>query len=116
MGVMKKISYAILTLCLLAACGERIPTGSPAWKDTDKHLNCQQLLLEMNDAEFWNGVAHSKKRMGVTDFLWPPGYIGTRASAEDAIGATRARMENLRRIYEIKGCNNPYPGMNLPPQ
>lgn len=109
-----KIFYTLLTLVLLSACGEKIPMGSPPWKDTDKHLTCQQLLLEMNDAKFWNQVAHNKKKMDVSDFLWPVGYIGTRASAEDAIEATNARIANLQNIYKIKGCGNPYPGMNMP--
>ena len=109
-----KILYIVIALTLLSACGENVPTGSPAWKPTDKHLNCQQLLLEMNDAKFWNQVAQSKKRMDVSDFLWPVGYIGTRASADDAIAATNSRVSNLQGIYKIKGCGNPYPGMNMP--
>ena len=110
------IIYTLITLVLLTACGENVPKGAPPWKDTDKHLSCQQLLLEMNDAEFWNKVAQSKKEMDVSDFLWPPGYIGTRSSAQDAIAATNARLGNLQNIYGIKGCSNPYSGMNLPPR
>lgn len=112
-----KAIYTLLILTLLTACGgEQVHVSSPPWKETDKHLNCQQLLLEMNDAKFWNQVAHSKKKMDVSDFLWPVGYISTRASAEEAIEVTEARLGNLQNIYEIKGCRNPYPGMNMPPR
>ena len=109
-----KLYLLFLSVLILAACGERVPVGAPPWKETDKLLNCQQLLLEMNDAKYWNKVAHSKKSMGVTDFLWPVGYIGTRSSADDAIGITNARINNLRNIYRIKNCDAPYPGMNYP--
>ncbi len=112
---MKTLLSLAAVLLLTSACGETVPSGGAPWKETDKHLNCQQLQLEMNDAQFWNQVAHSKESMGVSDFLWPPGYIGRRASAQDAIGTTNARLTNLRNIYGIKGCNNPYPNMNVPP-
>lgn len=66
-----------------------------AWRETDKHLNCQQLMLEMNDAKYWYGIA-------------------ANAGDMDAVSQTEARLANLQNIYQIKGCNNPYPGMNMP--
>jgi len=112
----KTIALCSLLAFLVSACGEDVPIGSPPWKETDKHLNCQQLMLEMNDARFWNKLAHSKAEMGITDYLWPVGYIGRQSSASDAISATQGRIDNLNNIYGIKGCRNPYPGMNLPPR
>lgn len=111
---MKKI-LLVVPFFLLAACGEEVPKGPQAWQQTDKHLNCQQLKLELNDAQFWNDVAKSKMEMGATDVLLPVSYMRTRASAKEALQSTDGRIKNLQSIYEIKGCRNPYAGMMTPP-
>ncbi len=107
-ALMKKLS---LTLCLLllAACGGRESfTASQPWKQTDKHLSCDQLLLEMNDAKFWNQAARKNKEMGVMDAINPIGYMNTRKSADEAIAQTGERLRHLNNIYQIKGCSKPY--------
>jgi hypothetical protein len=46
--------------------------------------------------------------MKVMDVLWLPGYFGTVQNANEAIGATTARLNYLGNIYKIKKCDNPY--------
>lgn len=105
---MKQLIY-ISCLCLLAACGGRESyTSSQSWKQTDKHLSCDQLLLEMNDAKFWNQAARKNKRMGVSDAINPIGYMNTRKSADEAISQTQGRLQHLNNIFNIKGCSKPY--------
>ncbi len=105
-----KILFGITCLLFASACGGTESfTSSPPWKNTDKHLSCDQLLLEMNDARFWNSVAHRNKAVGVMDVVWPVGYIKTRASADEAIASTEDRLRHLNSVYKIKGCNRPYP-------
>ncbi len=105
---------ALGVILLLAACGEESYVASPAWKATDKHLSCDQLLLEMNDAKFWQTIALDNKKAGIIDYLWPVGYIETRASAEEAIASTSARIRHLQNIYQIKGCARPYEDTPVP--
>jgi hypothetical protein len=100
--------YLFSALMLLAACGEEAFVASAPWKETDKKLTCEQLQLEMNDARYWQGVAEGKKKMKVMDVLWLPGYFGTVQNANEAIGATTARLNYLGNIYKIKKCDNPY--------
>lgn len=110
----------VFSSLLLTGCngsvlgGEQSYVSSPPWKETDKHLNCDQLLLEMNDAKFWQTIAADNKRAGVMDVIWPVGYINQRASADEALAATSARLSHLGNIYSIKGCNQPYPNMQMP--
>ncbi len=111
---MKNALLSTICLLTLAACGGRESyTSSAPWKETDKHLSCDQLLLEMNDAKFWNSVANRNKKMGVMDVVWPVGYIGTRASADEAIGQTQDRLSHLNNIFKIKGCDRPYADMPI---
>lgn len=103
-----RLIMLLCTTLLLAACGEEAFVASPPWKETDKKLNCEQLELEMNDARYWQGVAQSKKQMGIKDILWLPGYFGTVKNADQAIGSTTQRLNYLGNIYKIKHCDNPY--------
>jgi hypothetical protein len=111
---MKKILTLTLLLTLTACGGRDSYTSSPPWKETDKHLNCDQLLLEMNDAKFWNTSAQRNKSMGVMDVILPVSYLNTRSSADDAISSTQARLSNLNNIYQIKGCAKPYEDTPIP--
>jgi hypothetical protein len=114
MVVMKHIALLTCLLLISACSGRQSFTSSPPWKETDKHLTCDQLLLEMNDAKFWNTAARNNKEMGVTDVLLPISYLNTRSSADDAISATQARLANLNNIYQIKGCAKPYEDTPVP--
>ncbi len=110
----KILSFSCALLILSGCSGRESYTSSPPWKETDKHLTCDQLLLEMNDAKFWNTAAINNKQAGFTDFLLPISYLNTRASADEAIAGTSARMANLNNIYQIKGCAKPYPETPVP--
>jgi len=114
---MKRVPVALIAVIaatVLSACGEDSYVNAPPWKESDKHLTCEQLLLEVNDAKYWNKVAAEKKKAGITDILWPVGYIGTRSSAAEAMDITGARISNLQNIYNIKGCARPYPNVPVP--
>ena len=109
-----RLIFAIFVMLVLSACGDHVPTGGPDWKESDKLLTCQQLLLEMNDAKHWNRKAHAARQMGITDYLLPVSYLSTRMSANDAIATTAKRINRLQDIYQIKGCAQPYPGTDYP--
>lgn len=111
----KKIFGAVALSLVVSACGGKESyTSSAPWKDTDKHLTCEQLQLEMNDAQFWNTIARDNQKGGITDYIWPPGYIATRSSAGEALAATDQRLSHLRNVYTIKGCNKPYADTPIP--
>ncbi len=103
-----------LTLNLAACGGKDSHVASPPWKETDKHLSCDQLLLEMNDAKFWQGVAARNKEFGVTDVVFPVAYMNTKSSANEAMAATSSRLSHLNNIYQIKGCAKPYADTPVP--
>jgi hypothetical protein len=110
-----KLTVSLGLIINLAACsGKETPVASAPWKETDKYLTCDQLLLEMNDAKFWQGVAQRNKEFGVSDVVFPVSYANTRSSANEALSATTARLTNLNNIYQIKGCARPYADTPVP--
>lgn len=111
---MRTLILTCTSLALLTACGHESYVSSPPRKETDKYLTCDQVLLEINDATYWNQVAHKNKEMGILDVLWPPGYINTAASADEAIATTNQRIQHLQNIYRIKGCRHPHPNAAVP--
>ena len=58
----------------------------------------------MNEAEFYNKMAHGERSVKLKSMLMPLGYISTYMDSEEAINASRARVEYLDRIYEILHC------------
>lgn len=105
--MLKKIMVSCVLSVLVAACGSSGETNAvkvKALQKKDKHLSCQEILLEMNEAQFYNRMAHKKRGVKLKNVLMPLGYISTYMDSEDAIGAAQARVEYLDRIYEIMRC------------
>jgi len=72
----------------------------------DKNLSCREILLEMNEAQFYDRMAHKNRGVKLKNVLMPLGYISTYMDSEDAIGAAQARVEYLDKIYEIMRCED----------
>ena len=93
-----------LSLLTLAACGTESNPGKAPMQRDDKNLNCQQLLLEINDAKFLRYQAEKNKGLSFKNIVWPVGYPQTYSSAAEAIAATDDRINYLSNIYRIKEC------------
>ena len=102
----KRIVIVSVLSMMVAACGsaEEKAVRVKALQRKDKRLSCQEILLEMNEAQFYNRMAHKKRGVKLKNVLMPLGYISTYMDSEEAIGAAQARIEYLDRIYEIMRC------------
>lgn len=98
-----------LTLSLMAimivSCGGESSTKVKSLQRKDKLLTCKEILLEMNEAEFYRSMAEKNKGPRLSNMLMPLGYISTYMNAEEAIGAAAARVDYLDRIYQIMECD-----------
>ncbi len=104
----KTIALGLVSL-LIAACGggsEEKATKVKSLQKSDKNLSCREILLEMNEAQFYNKMAHKNRSVKLKNVLMPLGYISTYMDSEDAIGAAQARVEYLDKIYEIMHCED----------
>ncbi len=107
--MLKKIATLGCLLALVSACGDSEDakfTKVKALQKSDKNLSCREILLEMNEANFYDKMAHKNRGVKLKNVLMPLGYISTYMDAEDAIGAARARVEYLDKIYEIMRCED----------
>jgi len=92
-------------MCVLVGCSAEDPsTKVKPMQRKDKRLSCKEILLEMNEAEFYRQMAYKNKGPKIKNVLMPLGYISTYMDSEEAIDAANARVSYLDRIYEIMNC------------
>lgn len=100
----KNILYLAAFAFVLASCSSDESTKITALQKKDKKLSCKELLLEMNEAEFYRDTAHKNRGPKLKNILMPLGYVSTYMDAGEAIDAAEARVTYLDRIYQIMRC------------
>lgn len=102
---MKKFgcSFIAALLCLSGCAGEP-SLQVQAMQKRDKQLNCKEVLLEMNEAQFYMKAAQKNKGPKLKTILMPLGYISTYMDAQEAIDAASARVDYLDKVYNIMNC------------
>lgn len=93
---------------MLAACAT--PHVVQSVKPTDHSLTCNQINLEIADAERFRTEAQKEKGVTGTNvaavvLLWPA-MIGTYSNANEAIAAADTRKAHLAGIYAQKKCSD----------
>lgn len=101
---MKRVIVLLGATFLVTACaGERSPMVQSVQK-RDKELSCTEVMLEMNEAEFYKNTAENKRQPSLKNVVMPLGYVSTYMNSNDAINAASSRINYLNKIYEIQGC------------
>ena len=101
----RKITLLVLVSLVISACGgSDNSTKVKSLQKKDKRLSCEEILLEMNEADFYRKMANKNRGPKLKSILMPLGYISTYMDAEEAIGAAEARVSYLDKIYEIMRC------------
>lgn len=104
--MLKKVILAAMCLGLIASCGDsNRSTKVKTMQRKDKRLSCKEILLEMNESDFYREMAYKNKGPRLKNMLMPLGYISTYMDAEEAIEAADARVSYLDKIYEIMRCD-----------
>ncbi len=93
-------------LLLLSACSGETSPQVQAMQRKDKQLSCKEVLLEMNEAQFYKKMAQKNKDPKLKTVLMPLGYISTYMGADEAIETASARVDYLDKIYDIMDCEN----------
>lgn len=101
-----KYLIAIPLLCLMVtACAGSSSKSVAVMQKKDKNLGCTDVLLEMNEAEFYGKMAEDNKGLNVNNVISPLGYMDTYMSAEKAIKNANSRIAYLTKVYEILKCD-----------
>lgn len=101
----KTLLIGAVAMLGLTACSGEMSEKVRAMQRKDKNLSCKEILLEMNEAEFYKKTAYRNKGPKLKNMLMPLGYISTYMDADEAIEAANARVSYLERIYEIMDCD-----------
>ncbi len=112
--LLRALSLLMIVL-LVAGCSGKQSQKVASLQRSDKNLSCKEVMLEMNEAEFYRKNAEKNKGPSISSLVMPLGYISTYMSAEDAIDASNGRVKYLNRIYEILDCDNPNAAANRIP-
>lgn len=104
---MKQVIVIIGTAFLVTACAGEKSTIVQSMKKTDKELSCTDVLLEMNEAEFYKNQATNNRKPSIKSVVMPLGYVSTYMDSGKALDAANSRIGYLNRVYEIMRCNQP---------
>ena len=99
---------AVAISILLGACAT--PHVVQTTRMGDQHLTCNQLDLEMSEADRFRAEAQKEKAVTGTNvaaaiFFWPA-IIGTYSNSNEAIAAADTRKTHLMSLYIQKNCSN----------
>ena len=102
--ILRHLALYTAVVCSLTACKGKESFATPPISKADKELSCDEIKLEMNDAEYVKMKARENRGFRAGNIFWPFGYPSTYMSAEEAIDSADERIKYLESIYRIKDC------------
>jgi len=105
--MLKNILLTVVFASLITSCSGDKSVKVTSLQKKDKNLSCNEIQLEINEAEFYRRTAEKNKDPDIKSLLMPLGYISTYVDAGEAVNAAEARINYLNRIYDILDCDNP---------
>ena len=108
---MKKTSFLALSLLsfILSACNCGTPLKIKSIQNTDKDLTCQDVILEINEAEFFRREAALSQRISVEEILTPTCWVSGYLKGSEAARSANGRIEYLSQIYDLMQCGTENP-------
>lgn len=114
-----KSRFATAAALAVALSGCATPHVVQTTRMGDQNLTCNQLELEMSEAERFRAEAQKEKSMTGTNvaaaiFFWPA-IIGTYSNSNEAIAAADNRKTHLMDVYIQKNCSGQTVAATLAP-
>lgn len=107
MNMNKQILPLGLLSILLTACSGVQSAKVDPMQERDKAMLCDEIELDINEAEFLKQQASSNGEMTFSNAINPFAYPSTLMSSNRAEEAAQQRIQYLTRIYEIRNCSDP---------
>ncbi len=119
--ILKNVA-AIGIFMIISACTCTTPIVITEIQKTDKKLSCKDVILEINEAEHYKGLAKAEQGIGAGEALMPVCWYTSFVDANKASKAASRRIEYLGRIYDVMDCGGKSDipekssgGLNSPP-
>lgn len=106
MLTMKKSTTTLFSLLLffLSACNCGTPIKIKSIQQDDKNLTCKDVILEINEAEFFRKEAAISQRITLEEAFTPTCWLSTYLSGSEAARAANERIQYLSQLYDILDC------------
>jgi hypothetical protein len=104
---LKNFAFIIAIGVAATACSGKQSPRAAQVTTVDKDMSCEQLMLEINDAQYIRQTAMENRGMSARNILWPFGYPATYMSADEALNSADRRINYLQKVYTIKECKRP---------
>lgn len=101
---MKNSVFLLFLVGVLSGCNCGAPLTIRSIQSTDKDLACQDIILEMNEAEFYREEARKYQSIGLGEILMPTCWVAGYIDGDKGMKSANARIEYLGRIYDLLEC------------
>jgi hypothetical protein len=95
---------AILPVLFVSSCACPYVYEIDSFQPGDKDKSCNQIVMEINEAEYFRKKATNNKGTKVdyalNPFCYPSGFL----SSDRAMRSAEQRLDYLNQIYEMRGC------------
>ncbi len=94
----------VFALFFLAACNCGTPIKIKSIQQDDKSLTCKDVILEINESEFFRKEAAIAQRITLEEAFTPTCWLSTYMSGSEAARAANERIQYLSQLYDILDC------------
>lgn len=122
-SVRMKRPFLLLMLSLplaVSACNCGTPLKIKPIQKNDKNLTCKDVILEINEAEFFRKEGENAKKITPDKYLLPMCWLSGYTSGNEAVDAANQRINYLSQLYDILDCGGKNKDTtqtgNIPPQ
>jgi hypothetical protein len=110
--------FSLIGLLLLTSCNCGTPIKIKSIQQGDKNLTCKDVILEINESEFFRKEAAIAQRITLEEAFTPTCWLSTYMSGSEAARAANERIQYLSQLYDILDCGgrkNQQPAAAVPP-
>lgn len=104
LGLCLRIGAMIGITCVLASCDCNPALEITSIQKSDKKLACKDIILEINEAEYYRAEAAESRKITFGELLMPTCWISGYVNGQQAIRSADARIDYLGHIYDLLDC------------
>lgn len=104
MPCIKKYIFVVCVLLGVVSCNCNPPPEIKSIQASDKSLTCKDIIMEINEAEFYRQEGRKAQGIEFQEALVPMCWLGGYLEGRSAIDAADGRINYLSHIYDLLEC------------